>query len=43
MGTHDGKCNLSKYIDLLLFIYSIKRRFLANLGVAVTKVYVRVW
>jgi hypothetical protein len=34
MGTHDGKYNLSTYNVLLSFIYSIKRRFLVNLGVA---------
>jgi hypothetical protein len=34
MGTHDEKCNLSTYIDLLSFIYSIKSSFLVNLGAA---------
>jgi hypothetical protein len=34
MGTHDEKYNLSTYNVLLSFIYSIKRRFLVNLGVA---------
>jgi hypothetical protein len=41
MGTHDEKCNLSIYIALLSFIYSIKRRFLMNLDVAATEVSMR--
>jgi hypothetical protein len=39
-GTHDGKYNMSTYV-LLSFIYSIKSRFLVNLGVAVVEVSVR--
>jgi hypothetical protein len=38
MGTHDEKCNLSIYIALLSFIYSIKRRLLMDLDVAATEV-----
>jgi hypothetical protein len=40
-GTHDGKYNMSTYIVLLSFIYSIKSRFLVNLGAAVVEVSVR--
>jgi hypothetical protein len=41
MGTHDEKCNLSIYIALLSFIYSIKRRLLMDLDVAATEVSMR--
>jgi hypothetical protein len=34
MCAHDEKFNLSIYIALLSFIYLIKSRFLAKLGVA---------
>jgi hypothetical protein len=34
MGTHDRNCNLSTYIALLSFIYSIKNSFLVNLSAA---------
>jgi hypothetical protein len=41
MSTHARKCNMSIYIVLLSFIYSIKSRFLVNLGVAAVEVSMR--
>jgi hypothetical protein len=41
MGTYDRKCNLSIYIALLSFIYSMKRKFFRNLGVAAVENSVR--